>query len=80
MVRESWMLELPEDKPNFCGFGPRKFLRQTPQEKGDRSGWTDTPADKARKAQVSAFIQQSCMAQVHESGRRVRRLPGEHPW
>lgn len=53
LVRESWMIELPEDKPNFCGLGPRQFLRKTPQQKGDRSVWTDTPADKERKAQVN---------------------------
>ncbi|XP_042229817.1 GPALPP motifs-containing protein 1-like isoform X2 [Homarus americanus] len=52
LVRESWMLELPEDKPNFCGLAPRQFLRKTPQVKGDRSGWTDTPADKARKMEM----------------------------
>lgn len=50
LARESWMTELPEDKPNFCGLGPRQFLRKTPSERGDRSCWTDTPADKARKA------------------------------
>ncbi|XP_053647410.1 GPALPP motifs-containing protein 1 isoform X2 [Cherax quadricarinatus] len=52
LVRESWMTELPEDKPNFCGLGPRQFLRKTPQAKRDCSGWTDTPADKARKAEL----------------------------
>lgn len=48
--RETWMLELPEDKPNFCGLEARQFRRKAPQEKGDRSIWTDTPADKERKA------------------------------
>ncbi|XP_064085578.1 GPALPP motifs-containing protein 1-like isoform X2 [Macrobrachium nipponense] len=50
--RESWMLELPEDKPNFCGLAPRQFLKKAPQEKGDRSVWTDTPDDKRRKAEA----------------------------
>uniref|UniRef100_A0A0P4WEN4 DUF3752 domain-containing protein n=1 Tax=Scylla olivacea TaxID=85551 RepID=A0A0P4WEN4_SCYOL len=50
LARESWMTELPDDKPNFCGLGPRQFLRKTPTERGDRSCWTDTPTDKARKA------------------------------
>ncbi|XP_071543832.1 GPALPP motifs-containing protein 1-like isoform X2 [Panulirus ornatus] len=52
LVRESWMTELPEGKPNFCGLAPRQFLRKTPQAKGDRSVWTDTPADKERKAKM----------------------------
>ena len=56
MKRETWMTELPQDKPNFCGLGPRQFLRKTPTEKGDRSCWTDTPADKARKAEVSVCV------------------------
>ncbi|XP_045134511.1 GPALPP motifs-containing protein 1-like [Portunus trituberculatus] len=50
LARESWMTELPDDKPNFCGLGPRQFLRKTPTERGDRSCWTDTPGDRARKA------------------------------
>ena len=33
------------------GMGPRQF-RARAAEIGDRSGWTDTPADKARKAKV----------------------------
>ncbi|KAK7021728.1 GPALPP motifs-containing protein 1, partial [Halocaridina rubra] len=49
--RETWMLELPEDKPNFFGLGPRQFRKKTPMEKGDRSVWTDTPSDKEKKAQ-----------------------------
>ncbi|XP_068203336.1 GPALPP motifs-containing protein 1-like isoform X2 [Palaemon carinicauda] len=52
--RESWMLELPEDKPNFCGLAPRQFLKKAPQEKGDRSVWTDTPSDRKRKEEMEA--------------------------
>lgn len=58
MKRESWMTELPEDKPNFCGLGARQFLRKTPAEKGDRSIWTDTPADRAKKAKDQEEQQQ----------------------
>lgn len=52
MQRESWMLELPEDRKSFCGLEARQFRRKAPLERGDRSVWTDTPADKERKAQV----------------------------
>lgn len=47
LEREEWMLELP---PVLQGFstGPRKF-RAHERVIGDRSVWTDTPADKARK-------------------------------
>ena len=37
----------------ILGLGPRKF-RSTYAELGDRSVWTDTPADKERKAATAA--------------------------
>lgn len=47
--REEWMTELPpEIKP--LGLGPRKF-RTGVCDPGDRSVWTETPADRQRKAQ-----------------------------
>ncbi|XP_013401472.1 GPALPP motifs-containing protein 1-like [Lingula anatina] len=48
--RESWMTELPPDMGVNLGLGPRKFRSQPLPEKGDRSAWTDTPADRERKA------------------------------
>ncbi|XP_073436389.1 GPALPP motifs-containing protein 1 isoform X2 [Dendrobates tinctorius] len=48
-ARESWMTELPPELSNF-GLGPRTFKRRTNERSGDRSDWTDTPADKERKA------------------------------
>ena len=36
----------------ILGIGPRKFRTNIP-ESGDRSVWTDTPADLLRKAEVS---------------------------
>eukprot|EP00092_Neocalanus_flemingeri_P027488 GFUD01029818.1.p1 GENE.GFUD01029818.1~~GFUD01029818.1.p1 ORF type:complete len:307 (+),score=111.15 GFUD01029818.1:159-1079(+) len=48
--RESWMLELPEEKANSFGLGARQFSRKGLPEKGkDRSKWTDSPAEKERK-------------------------------
>ena len=48
--RETWMLELPEEKANTFGLGPRSFSRKGLAEKGkDRSKWTDSPEEKARK-------------------------------
>ncbi|KAB7495083.1 GPALPP motifs-containing protein 1 [Armadillidium nasatum] len=50
-VRESWMLELPSDKPNIIalGLGARQFRKKTAEPLGDRSVWTDTPAERERK-------------------------------
>ncbi|KAM9203394.1 GPALPP motifs-containing protein 1-like [Mergus octosetaceus] len=47
--RQSWMTELPPELKNF-GFGPRTFKRRADDKSGDRSVWTDTPADRERKA------------------------------
>lgn len=47
LEREEWMTELPPLLQGFGG-GPRKF-RTHERNIGDRSVWTDTPADKARK-------------------------------
>ncbi|XP_015279341.1 PREDICTED: GPALPP motifs-containing protein 1 isoform X2 [Gekko japonicus] len=46
--RESWMTELPPELKGF-GLGPRTFKRRADDESGDRSIWTDTPADRERK-------------------------------
>ena len=35
----------------FVGLGPRKF-RTKKSDTGDRSVWTDTPADRLKRAQV----------------------------
>ncbi|CAH2224033.1 Hypothetical predicted protein [Pelobates cultripes] len=47
--RESWMTELPPEMTSF-GLGPRSFKRKTNEKSGDRTIWTDTPADRERKA------------------------------
>merc|ERR1719334_1304340 len=50
--RETWMLELPEEKANRFGLLPtaRQFSRKGVTERGkDRSAWTDTPQERQRK-------------------------------
>lgn len=49
MKRENWMLELPPEQAADFGLGPRQFRARTKPESGDRSVWTDTPADRLRK-------------------------------
>ncbi|XP_074047808.1 GPALPP motifs-containing protein 1 [Macrotis lagotis] len=49
VTRESWMTELPPELKGF-GLGPRTFKRRADDKSGDRSVWTDTPADRERKA------------------------------
>ncbi|KAM7111109.1 GPALPP motifs-containing protein 1 isoform 3-T3 [Molossus nigricans] len=51
ITRESWMTELPPELKAF-GLGPRTFKKRTDDKSGDRSVWTDTPADRERKAKV----------------------------
>ncbi|XP_043199680.1 GPALPP motifs-containing protein 1-like isoform X1 [Amphibalanus amphitrite] len=48
LVREEWMLELPPDRAGEFGLGPRQFRKTTPQERGDTSGWTETPSTKGQ--------------------------------
>ncbi|KAL7983982.1 hypothetical protein Chor_004522 [Crotalus horridus] len=47
--RESWMIDLPPELKGF-GLGPRTFKRRANYDSGDRSIWTDTPADREKKA------------------------------
>nr|XP_015219179.1 PREDICTED: GPALPP motifs-containing protein 1 [Lepisosteus oculatus] len=49
LARETWMTELPPELQHF-GLGPRTFKKRSGPECKDRSLWTDTPADKERKA------------------------------
>jgi len=51
--RESWMLELPSDNRKNFKAGARQFSRKGhlgPEKGGDRSAWTDSPAERERKA------------------------------
>jgi len=41
--REKWMLELPEDRADKFGLGPRKFKKRASGDKSNRSLWTETP-------------------------------------
>ncbi|KAM6178556.1 GPALPP motifs-containing protein 1 [Rhynchocyon petersi] len=58
ITRESWMTELPPEMKDF-GLGPRTFKRRADGKSGDRSIWTDTPADRERKAKESQEARKS---------------------
>lgn len=47
--REEWMTELPPAQAANLGLGPRKFRLRDGPDMSDRSCWTDTPAQRARK-------------------------------
>ena len=49
------MTELPPELKDF-GLGPRTFKRRAADKPGDRSVWTDMPADRERKAKVRGFV------------------------
>lgn len=49
--REEWMTHLPDNLGLRIGLGPRTFRKNMEDPTADRSAWTDTPADKARKAE-----------------------------
>ncbi|XP_008996466.1 GPALPP motifs-containing protein 1 [Callithrix jacchus] len=66
IVRESWMTELPPEMKDF-GLGPRTFKRRADDKSGDRSIWTDTPADRERKAK-----------ETQEAGKSSNKKEEEH--
>ncbi|XP_019935704.2 GPALPP motifs-containing protein 1 [Paralichthys olivaceus] len=49
LSRETWMTELPPELQHI-GLGARTFKKKSGPENKDRSMWTDTPADRERKA------------------------------
>ncbi|CAG9782890.1 unnamed protein product [Diatraea saccharalis] len=49
-TREEWMLKLPEGKAKYLGLEARSFRAKEGPDMSDRSSWTDTPEDKARKS------------------------------
>ncbi|XP_016780767.3 GPALPP motifs-containing protein 1 isoform X2 [Pan troglodytes] len=74
IVRESWMTELPPEMKDF-GLGPRTFKRRADDTSGDRSIWTDTPADRERKAKETQEARKSSSKKDEEhilSGRDKR--------
>ncbi|XP_051477269.1 GPALPP motifs-containing protein 1 isoform X3 [Apus apus] len=75
VTRESWMTELPPELKSF-GFGPRTFKRRADDKSGDRSIWTDTPADRERKAKEREDAKKSTSKDNEEIGlsRRDKRL------
>lgn len=51
VVRDEWMLELPEVKGvTDMGLTARQFRTKERPDFGDRSGWTDTPHDREHKS------------------------------
>uniref|UniRef100_A0A023GH96 DUF3752 domain-containing protein n=1 Tax=Amblyomma triste TaxID=251400 RepID=A0A023GH96_AMBTT len=49
--REEWMTHLPDNLGLRIGLGARTFRKNMEDPTADRSAWTDTPADKARKSE-----------------------------
>uniref|UniRef100_A0ABI7XWE9 GPALPP motifs-containing protein 1 n=1 Tax=Felis catus TaxID=9685 RepID=A0ABI7XWE9_FELCA len=74
ITRESWMTELPPEMKDF-GLGPRTFKRRADEKSGDRSVWTDTPADRERRAKETQEARKSFNKKDEEhilSGREKR--------
>ncbi|XP_041974510.1 GPALPP motifs-containing protein 1 isoform X2 [Aricia agestis] len=68
--REQWMLELPEGKAKFIGLEARTFRAKEGPDMSDRSAWTDTPEEKARKAAGVAKEEDSSTALQREARER----------
>lgn len=64
--RDSWMLELPEEKAKNFGLGPRQFSRSNnPKSKRDKS-WTQTPSDKLKNKDVEVEQEEEDVSQDPE--------------
>lgn len=64
-ARESWMTELPPVLQNI-GLTARTFKRRANGESADRSIWTDTPADRERKAQEGPEAKKSSAKDIEQ--------------
>ncbi|XP_077786855.1 GPALPP motifs-containing protein 1 isoform X2 [Podarcis muralis] len=77
--RESWMTDLPPELKSF-GLGPRTFKRRADDKSGDRSIWTDTPADREKKAQTHPVLPlrkaelDESLAGIKIAGRNINNL------
>ncbi|XP_021919229.1 GPALPP motifs-containing protein 1-like isoform X2 [Zootermopsis nevadensis] len=80
--RESWMLELPPDRAASFGLGPRQFRARAKPESGDRSVWTDTPADRLQKKHTprekSGPVDKLELAAVEERDKEMQHLVEKH--
>ena len=78
--REAWMTVLPDERALGLGAGdpseallnrPREFSRKGVQSRGDTSQWTDTPADRERKAmerQLGMIAKENTTAEKADAG------------
>lgn len=73
LSRETWMLELPEEKADRFGLGPRQFSRKGAHERGkDRSAWTDSPAARERKLREGGEEEEEVAASPSDIGDKIR--------
>ncbi|KAK9941392.1 hypothetical protein M0R45_017996 [Rubus argutus] len=78
--REEWMTKLPpERKHGMSAMQSTRFSRSTRQGRGDTSGWTDAPSERARKAKMDYLQAYNVAASLasNEEERRKRSLDAE---
>lgn len=64
IVREEWMLELPEVHSANLGLGPRQFRAKGVPDMSDRSSWTDTPQNKKDKTKKVDLKKETELRQI----------------
>ncbi|XP_061081975.1 GPALPP motifs-containing protein 1-like [Conger conger] len=74
MARETWMTELPPELQHI-GLGARTFKKRSGPENKDRSIWTDTPADRQRKAQERLEGKQGGEEEEKKKKKKEEELP-----
>ncbi|KAI3803878.1 hypothetical protein L1987_32042 [Smallanthus sonchifolius] len=80
--RDEWMTTLPpERKPGVATQQSTKSFSRTSREgRGDTSGWTDTPSDRAQKAKMNyleAYNEAAALAAANDQEKRTSNADAE---
>ncbi|KAF7402689.1 hypothetical protein HZH66_004956 [Vespula vulgaris] len=78
--REKWMMELPPARAADFGLRARKFRLRPGPDMSDRSCWTDTPVEKARKrkseeetAALRSVDKSDCIELLKEKSKKTKK-------
>lgn len=75
--RDEWMTTLPPERKPGGGVpmhSTKTFSKTSKEGRGDTSGWTDTPSDRAQKAKLNyleAYSETAALASTEEEKKRI---------
>jgi len=71
------MLELPPERAANLGLGARQFRAKLAPDMGDRSVWTDTPTDAAKRKSQPPKVDEKALAKqqmIDERDKEMERM------